>query len=184
MGAAGPVYGLRSSTPAARFVDLTGGLDSRRHLSHPRYPFALTGNVMYRRELLKAVEGFDTRYATYDACDLHTRLSRRFPGYSFQFLPRAVVFHRHRSTWAGYFRQQIGYGRGYAQFMLDYDGELTWSVARELREWASVLARAPGALLPGRGEQGVLARGAFLRGLGQRIGFATTFWCRAERARW
>src|SRR5262249_8090126 len=46
LGAAGRTLGYASSTPAARFVDLTGGLDAARHLAHPRFPFAPTGNVM------------------------------------------------------------------------------------------------------------------------------------------
>lgn len=183
MGAAGPLHGLHSRSSAARFVDLSGGLDAERHLSHPHYPFAPSGNVMYRSDLLRKIGGFDGRFATYDACDLHARLTRRFP-MRFSYAPAAVVMHRHRPTWRAYFRQQLGYGRGYAQFMLRYRDEIQWPVTRELIEWTSLLAAAIRAVLQMRGTQGILARGKFIRGLAQRLGFVRTYWSTRERQRW
>ena len=123
LGAAGQTIGYRSDTPAARFVDLTGGLRAERHLDHERYPWAPTGNVLYRRDALLAVGGFDARFVSYEGCDLHTRLLRRVGG-QFVFAPRAVVNHRHRAGWRAYWRQQVNYGRGYAQFFLRYSDEL------------------------------------------------------------
>lgn len=183
LGAAGKTVGYQSQTPAARFVDLMGGLDPIRSLAHPRFPFAPTSNVLYRREYLQAVQGFDTRYATYDACDLHTRLLRAFDG-PFAYEPRAVVMHTHRSTWRGYFRQQFFYGVGYAQFMLAHRSELRWSVLREIRASLEVLAKAFGALLPGSGEAALLRRGWFIRSAAQHAGFIRTYYNRAERRRW
>lgn len=184
MGTAGPTRGLRSETAAARFVDLSGGLDAARHLSHPRYPFAPTANAMYRRDLLDAVGGFDTRFATYDACDLHTRICRQFPGLAFPLTQSALVLHRHRPTWRAYFRQQRGYGRGYAQFFLRYRDEIRWNPGRELAEWARLLPDAVRAVLPGNERHRVLARGEMVRRLAQRIGFTSTYWSTRERSRW
>jgi glycosyltransferase involved in cell wall biosynthesis len=107
---AGKTVGLASTTPAARFVDLSGGFDAGRHLSHPRYPFAPSGNVLYRRAALAAVGGYDRQYRSYEACDLHQRLGAR--GGRCVFEPAALVFHRHRATWRGYWRQQRSYGAG------------------------------------------------------------------------
>ena len=123
LGAAGRTVGYRSTSSAARFVDLTGGLHADRHLAHERYPWAPTGNVMYRRAALQAVGGFDIRFRTYEGCDLHTRLVREVGG-EFAFVPEAVVLHQHRSGWRAYWRQQVGYGVGYGQFFRRYETEL------------------------------------------------------------
>lgn len=183
IGSAGKTIGYRSQTPAARFVDLIGALDPIRSLAHPRFPFAPTSNVLYRRDYLLAVQGFDTRYATYDACDVHTRLLRTFGG-AFAYEPRAVVMHNDRSTWREYFRQQFFNGVGYAQFMLAHRSELRWSLLREVRASLEVMAKALGALLPGPSDAVLLRRGWFIRTAAQRAGFLRTYYNRTERRRW
>src|SRR4051812_22305717 len=115
LGAAGHTMGYQATSPAARFVDFTGGLQAERHLAHERYPWAPTGNVIYRRAALESVGGFDDRFLTYEGCDLHTRLLRQVGG-RFAYVPQAVVLHRHRGSWRAYWRQQVGYGVGYGQF--------------------------------------------------------------------
>jgi glycosyltransferase involved in cell wall biosynthesis len=183
IGAAGKTIGYRSQTQAARFIDLMGALDPIRSLAHPRFPFAPTSNILYRRDYLLAVHGFDTRYATYDACDLHTRLLRTFGG-AFAYEPRAVVMHHDRSTWREYFRRQFFNGVGYAQFMLAHRGELRWSLLREVRASLEVMAKAFGALLPGTSDAMLLRRGSFIRSAAQHAGFLRTYYNRTERRRW
>ncbi len=184
LGAAGPMVGFRSDSDAARYVDLSGGLRADRHLAHPRFPFAPTGNAMYRRSVFERVGGFDPRFDTYDACDLHTRLldQERAP---FPFVPEAVVLHRHRDTWAGYWRQQRGYGRGLGQFYWHYRDRICWSARREAAAWAGLAPLGVRAILPTRGEDdGLLRRGHFLKHLAQRVGFVERYWSLAERQRW
>jgi GT2 family glycosyltransferase len=183
LGAAGKTVGLSSKTPAARFVDLMGGLDAQRYLQHPVYPFAPTANVLYRREHLLAIDGFDPRYATYDACDLHTRLTRRFGG-TFSYEPRALVLHKHRPSWSAYWRQQFYYGVGYAQFMLARRRELRWSAAHQLRAACDVFAKAAMAMLPARGDDAILRRGRVIRAAAQQAGFLRTYYNPVERRKW
>jgi glycosyltransferase involved in cell wall biosynthesis len=182
-GSAGKMIGFGSDSPAARFVDLSGGLDSERYLQHPTFPFAPSGNLMYRRDALEAVGGFDERYATYDACDLHTRLRHRVGG-PFYFEPRAVVLHRHRTGWPQYWRQQRSYGVGYAQFMLKHRGAVAWTLLDELRMLGRLTWFGIAACMPGRSDAALMRRGALMRNLAQHIGFAQTYWNRAERDRW
>jgi GT2 family glycosyltransferase len=182
LGAAGPTLGYQSTTAAARFVDLTGGLHAERHLAHERYPWAPTGNVMYRRAALDSVGGFDGRFRTYEGCDLHTRLRRNVGG-RFAFAPGAVVLHHHRAGWRAYWRQQVGYGIGYGQFYRRYEAELPWTIGTELRAWGSVLAAAGRALIPRRTDAGLLARGTAVKLLAQRIGFVRSYWNPAEARR-
>jgi glycosyltransferase involved in cell wall biosynthesis len=183
LGAAGPILGYGSSTSPARFVDLSGGLDTARHLAHPRFPFPPSANLMYRRDALESIEGFDARYCAYEACDLHTRLRQKWEG-EFHFVPHAVVFHRHRASWREYWRQQSGYGRGYGQFMLCHKAIVQWSLRHELRAWRDVAGAALGACGRGRDDEGLVRRGRLVKQLAQRLGFLTTYWNPRERARW
>jgi len=182
LGVAGRTIGHLSRSDAARFVDLTAGLDAERHLSHPVFPFAPSGNVMYRRSALIDVGGFDPRYLSYEACDLHHRLRAR--GGAFHYEPRAVVLHRHRVTWRQYWRQQRSYGRGYGQFFLHYRRQVPWSVGRELGAWLETLHLTARALSPGAGEERLLRRGTAIKSLAQRLGFVASYWNPLERGRW
>jgi O-antigen biosynthesis protein len=185
-GAAGPILAHPSNASAARFVEISGGLDTAQHLRHPRFPFAPSGNVMYRRDALDAVGGFDERYASYDACDLHRRLMLQVGG-EFAFAESAVVLHHHRATWRDYWTQQVNYGRGLAQFYVRWGDEIRWSPWREAAAWAALAPAAVSACRPGGadGADASLARrGTFVKRLAQRIGFATTYFRPTERARW
>lgn len=183
LGAAGKTTGYRSETAAARFVDLMGGLDAQRYLQHPAFPFAPTANAIYRRAYLLEAGGFDVRYKTYDACDLHTRLLRRRRG-SFTYEPRALVLHRHRATWRAYWRQQFFYGVGYAQFMLAHRSEISWSVRLQMRAALDVLQKAWLALAPANGMQRILTRGQLVRAAAQQAGFICTYYNLRERKKW
>jgi GT2 family glycosyltransferase len=138
---------------------------------------------MYRREALVAVGGFDPRFDSYEGCDLHTRLLRQVGG-EFLYAERAIVNHRHRAGWRAYWDQQRSYGRGYAQFFLRYEAELSWSVAAELREWGRLAGVGLAALRPGRTDAALVRRGTFVKRFAQRLGFVTTYWSRHERSRW
>jgi glycosyltransferase involved in cell wall biosynthesis len=176
---AGKTIGLNSVTPAARFVDLFGSLDAGRHLSHPRYPFAPSGNVAYRRSSLAAVGGYDPRYRSYEACDLHQRLAPL--GGRSLYEPAALIFHRHRATWAQYWRQQRSYGEGLAYFMRARAGDIRWSTLDELRVWSGIVGNGIAALRPGRGDDALARRGTFVKQLAQRVGFIGTYWSAAGR---
>ncbi len=183
LGSAGPTIGIESRSAAAKFVDMTGGLHAERHLAHGRYPWAPTANVLYRRAALLEVGGFDSRFVSYEGCDLHTRLRRKVGG-GFDLAPNALVYHRHRDGWRAYWRQQRNYGRGYAQFFLRYRDELTWSALDETRSWLRIGAAGLRALATPTGDRGLVRRGTFVKSRAQRIGFAPTYWRSAEAERW
>jgi len=184
LGAAGRTVGFQSASAAARFVDLSGGLQAERHLAHQRYPWAPTCNVMYRRDALAAVGGFDARFRTYEGCDLHTRLLRRVGG-CFTYAPGAVVMHHHRAGWRRYWQQQVGYGVGYGQFFRRYDRELDWGPTEELRAWLTAVGAALRALVArGDGDDALFAKGGAIKLLAQRVGFVCSYWNPLEARRW
>jgi GT2 family glycosyltransferase len=183
LAVAGATAGLDSSTDAARYVDITGGLRADRHLAHPTYPWPPALNVMYRRDALVTVGGYDERFASYEQADLHLRLLREVGGATL-IADRALVFHRHRARWRSYARQQRSYGAGYAQFFICYRDELRWSASTEARAWLALAPLAAAAAWPARSDAQLLRRGDFIKRASQRIGFARTYWRPAEKARW
>jgi glycosyltransferase involved in cell wall biosynthesis len=186
LGAAGKTLGLESGSAAARFADLIGSLDAERYLSHPRWPFAPSCNLMYRRAALVSCEGFDERFVTYEACDLHTRLRAADPG-AFAYVPRALIWHRHRASWRAYWKQQFAYGIGYAQFARRHSAEMPWSWSAELRAWRDTASLAMRAAIAGSDRSAnarLVERGQFVKSLAQRVGFDSAYWSRGERNRW
>jgi glycosyltransferase involved in cell wall biosynthesis len=187
LGAAGKTLGLDSAgSEAAQFADLIGSLDAERYLSHPRWPFAPSCNLMYRRAALAACEGFDERFVTYEACDLHTRLRETDPG-AFAYVARAVVWHRHRSSWQAYWKQQVAYGVGYAQFTRRHGSDVRWSLNAEMRAWCDTAALGVRAALGGTHRtpnERLVHRGQFVKSLAQRVGFDSAYWSKVERNRW
>jgi glycosyltransferase involved in cell wall biosynthesis len=178
---AGKTIGLESRTPAARFIDLIGALDAETYLRHETMPWAPTCNLACRREDLLAVGGFDPEFKDYETADLCLRLGQRFGG-QILYLPTALVMHRHRSTWRELWKQQLGYGQGYAYFLLRYADRWPWSAGREAGAWMHLFTLATQAATA-RGEQGLVRRGLLLKHLAQRVGFASTFFSRRERRR-
>ena len=182
LGAAGKTVGHMSQAPAARFVDLAGGLDAERHLAHAVFPFAPTANVLLRRSAFEAVGGFDERFDSYEGTDLYHRLTQAHAG-EVVYEPRAVVLHAHRSSWRAYWKQQSSYGRGYAQLFLRYPEELPWSWGREMGAWRRIGGLAARACVWG-GDRGLVRRGMLIKHVAQRVGFVRNFWSRRERLRW
>ena len=60
----------------------------------------------------------------------------------------------------------------------------TGSLTRELSAWGRLVASGVRAAWPGRDDAALRRRGLFLKELAQRLGFAETYWNRAERGRW
>lgn len=183
LGAAGRIVGFPSGAAVPRYIEARGGFNTDQHLAHPQFPYAPMGNVMYRRDALALVNGLDERYSSYESCNLHTRLRLSYGG-EFYYEPRAVVLHRHYTTWRAYFRQQRSYGRGMAQFMWHYRDHVAWSLRREAGAWLNLILMGSAALVPAADDRALVRRGDFVKHLAQRIGFAGTYWSRRERARW
>jgi glycosyltransferase involved in cell wall biosynthesis len=183
LGAAGPIIGFNSNSPAARYTDISGGLNTRDHLNHPVFPYAPLGNAMYKKESLNRIGGIDERFIHYPGPDLQHRLKERFK-HSFFFVPEAAVLHQHRKTWKSYWKQQVGYGIGYAQFLILYQDLFPWNFTNEAFAWLKILKFGLQACIPRARDAGLLKRGRFIQYLAQRIGFDRTYWDAVERSKW
>ncbi len=182
-GGAGKTIGYMSNSPAARYVDLTGGLDAEKHLSHPRFPCAPTSNLMYRKDVLLEVNGFDERYHSYAFCELHYRLCEMDLG-QFVYVSNAVVLHLHRQGWRDYWKQQVGYGKGYAQFFLHHRDRIKWTLWDEMKSAGQLVKLGALACLPAEEDVALMRRGNLIKTLGQKTGFVGTYWSREEHRRW
>ncbi len=183
VGAAGKTVGFQSRTAAASFCDLAGSLDAQHYLAHPKFPFAPSANLMYRRSVIEKVGGFDERYISYEACDLHWRITHADDG-PFVYEPRSLVFHRHRESWKAFWRQQYSYGMGYGQFIIHHHDECDWTLMHELRTWGNIGSLGLRAWLPARNKEQLYNRGMFVKRFAQHLGFLRARLGRPDRARW
>ena len=77
-------------------------LRAERAFAHPVLPFAQTANAAFHRAPFEALGGFDSRVIYGGDLDFSWRLQRA-TGLRLVYEPRALVRHRHRTTWRGLF---------------------------------------------------------------------------------
>ncbi|RME43638.1 MAG: glycosyltransferase [Chloroflexi bacterium] len=112
-------YRSRQSGLVARFVQLEYE-ERYRHIvryekEHGTVDALDTSYAAYRRQAFLEAGGFDTRFgsAAGEDHELSFRMARQ--GHVFRFVPEAVVYHQHVSTWWGYARRKyrIGYWKAF-----------------------------------------------------------------------
>lgn len=81
-------------------------------------PFIITCNSIFRREALDKIDLFDETVYFGEDIDISWRLLLR--GYRFEYLPDAVVWHRHRSTIASLCERIFRYGITQASLLRRY----------------------------------------------------------------
>ena len=136
-GVEGETVAYLPVTPAEHYMARRGSHSYRARLYSPFAPFVNTANVAFRREVFNRIGIFDTRFPGGEDVDISWRFFQetdlRLP-----YNPRAVVFHRHRSTVRGLISQQTRNGRGIAILRAKYPARLPWSWRQELRAWSAV----------------------------------------------
>jgi len=179
-GVEGEIVDYPPVTPAEQFVASRRSFSYQSRLASPFYPYVLTANVAFRRQVFERIGLFDPRFPAAGGEDID--FSWRFfqgAAMSLRCNPKAIVFHRHRTTAGGFFRQQIRNGRGIAILRAKYSARLPWTWRQELQAWGAV-ARFAGAAARAAIGDGVRHRTkvdandlyfTFLGKLGIRIGF-------------
>jgi glycosyltransferase involved in cell wall biosynthesis len=180
-GAEGETVGYCPVTPVERYTARIGRFSHAYRQLSPLAPYVITANAAFHRQVFERVGGFDCRFPQAGGEDIDFSwqfLSRT--GLELRYNPRAVVFHRHRSTVGGYLKQQMRNGRGLAILQRKYPARLPWGAAREIRAWGRVLGGGwRTALAAGRhwlrGEPSTQAEDAWFWFVGMvafRLGFA------------
>ena len=130
---AGEMVAYPPSTPAERYHAMYKSRWQASALSLSR-PFAVTANVAFRRETFEKIGLFDARLRTAEDKDFGWRFFDA--GLKLVYNERALVFHRHRPTGWGLFRQHVMWGYGAALLHQKYG--LPWSVGKELRKYGEL----------------------------------------------
>jgi cellulose synthase/poly-beta-1,6-N-acetylglucosamine synthase-like glycosyltransferase len=93
-------------------------------------PYAQTANAVYRREVFDAVGMFEEHWISGGDADMTWRMQLH-SGYTLVPCDGALIYHVHRSTLKGFFRQRITWGQGevamykkYKDHYKDREGEL------------------------------------------------------------
>ncbi|MGH7412045.1 MAG: glycosyltransferase [Candidatus Methylomirabilis sp.] len=179
-GVAGEVVPYPAITPAERYAARRRSHSQQRPLKHPVRPFAMLSNLAFRREVFERIGLLDTRFPGrgWEDADLCWRFSRG-TGWKLAYAPRAVVFHRYRTSAKDFFIQHVRYGHGLGLIYSKYTGELGsgWRErVRALGDLGKAACSLTSSLLRhevGRDKPGELDPAYFdlLRKLGQRLGF-------------
>lgn len=179
-GVAGEILPYPPKTPAERYAARIRHLSPGLYMSREIFPFAVTANLAFRREVFEKVGLLDVDSPRGgESTDFCTRFFRG-TGQRLELAPRAIVFHRHRSTAWELFKQQWGYGRGHAYLYIKYRDEIPWGwretvkVYRDLAGSAASVLRSALGYMAGRTRRDDLDFEYFelLKKTALRLGFA------------
>jgi GT2 family glycosyltransferase len=98
----------------ARYTRARGLFNQGHYTSLEGWAFAMTANVLIRREAFDAVGGFCEGVRSLGDQEFFWRLKRA--GWTLGYNERAAIFHHHRETVRGLARQMARYGAGGAWF--------------------------------------------------------------------
>ncbi len=137
-GVAGEILAYPPQTPAERYAARIRHLSPQRYLRRPVFPFAVTANLAFRREVFDRIGLLDVSSPRGgESTDLCTRFFRG-TGLRLAYAPKAIVFHEHRSTTWEFVRQQWGYGRGHAYLYAKYRDDLQWTWRQAARVYGDL----------------------------------------------
>lgn len=80
-------------------------------LSNRFLPYAQTGNVFYKKEVLRKIGLFEEKWVSAEDADLSWRMQLN-TDYYMKFVPDAIVYHKHRTSVKSMFKQKVNYGIG------------------------------------------------------------------------
>lgn len=138
-GVAGRVLALSPETVLERFAERRRQVSNDASMSCSYLPYAITANVVYRRDALEALGGFDESLISGGDADFAWRLQQQL-GRRLAFAPEALVRHKHRGTFGAFWRQHRLYGYGTAMLYERYAGYRK-SRGHEARQWLSRVVR-------------------------------------------
>jgi cellulose synthase/poly-beta-1,6-N-acetylglucosamine synthase-like glycosyltransferase len=152
---AGKVVALEPTTIVEKYTVYRRILEQEKMLEANRKcspPFAITANAAFRKSALEKVGGFtpELRLAGEDA-DLFWRL--QWQGHKIEYVPDAVVYHKHRTTVRGLFRQCYLYGRGNAQLFTRHRerfGKKSWVDVKPYIWLAKAVLKTPYSIIVGK----------------------------------
>lgn len=150
-------------------------------LKHWYLPYAQTANAIYRREIFNAIGLFEEKWVSAGDTDLTWRMLLN-TGYKIQYCKDSFIYHVHRSTLKGYFKQRKTWGYGevlvHKKYKVNYhnpEGNLAKEIFRDYKEFLRLsIGKLPSMLyrkLILKDEEGFQDRKlAMIGALGRRFG--------------
>ncbi len=111
----GEVVAYDLDSPIARLTDEMGIMAHSQSLEHKSLSSASTANMLVKREVWQAVNGFDETLPAFGDMDFCWRVQIEL-GLSVGYRPDAIIRHQHRTTYKALWRQALRHGWG-AQYM-------------------------------------------------------------------
>ncbi|MDA2931703.1 glycosyltransferase [Nitrospinae bacterium AH-259-F20] len=142
-GVDGETLAYLPATPAEQYMARWSCFNYQVRLASPFFPYAITANVAFRREVFHQIGFFDSRFpaAGGEDIDFSWRFSQE-TNLKLQHNPKAVVFHRHRSTTRSYFSQHMRNGRALVILQSKYPARLPWGWRKEFWAWCDLALNA------------------------------------------
>lgn len=137
---AGKTFGFPPTTPAERYLAGCQLYDAEVNINRPVLPFAASMNMAVRRTAALAIGGWNEEMMTSEDVDFCTRLLAQFPG-RIAYAPKAVLFHRNRSSDYALKRQAWSYGEGVADTYRRYPQIVAWGSAQYAHLTRNLMSR-------------------------------------------
>ena len=106
-GLGGKILAYKQDTLAERYAEAVGILNQKKFIDR----FVVTANASYPKQVFKEVGGFDPLLSHHTDVDIGMRIKRA--GYLLKYVPKAIVYHKHRSSVITLLKQQYHYGAGH-----------------------------------------------------------------------
>lgn len=108
---AGKIEAYTPSTIVEKYSKHVGMLNQEWTLHHQYLPYTQTANSAYRKYVFDQIGLFNTEMIAGEDGDLAWRMQRKL-NLRIKYIPEALVYHKHRSTIRGLYKQFKGYEMG------------------------------------------------------------------------
>ena len=116
-GMGGEILAYNPKNLVERYLDKSDILSQKSSFdckfANLKMPFIATANAAYKAEILNEIGLFDDSFISGGDVDLAWRITLK--DYRIVYEPKALVYHRHRTTLYGLFKQVFRYGEGHAK---------------------------------------------------------------------
>lgn len=139
----GEVVSFPPQTPAERYTAIRKPRWQTRSITYPGKPWFLSGCAAFRREVFKEIGYFDTRFAGVGCEDID--FSWRFFEsniFKLKYRSKAMVFHRHRLSAQGLFKQYFRYGQGQNLLKRKHSHIIKWGLRQEVGAYLDLILTA------------------------------------------
>ncbi len=148
VGVGGAIEGVKPKNRIQQWMNSRKILDQERALANPFMPYLQTANALFRREVFNRSGGFDQSLYCGEDCDLSWRIQRDSGG-RLEYVADAVVYHDHRCSIRGLYRQSMKNAMGGAHLAKKWHGAIApkswkssvwecWGIIRALKNYLLV----------------------------------------------